>query len=358
MPKDFADWYDKRWLKGTTHSVDQERDWNVDSRFSVGFLGAWFAHILVCTSMQTEQPSSAHIVKTRREFFKRLPYQSTRSTAMFIWNKPLKSTLDVVAVCHEEDRWLIRFQLYTFCFSKWNWVSLTTMMKCSTFSFRERKGKRVSITSELTTTKKAVDSFILTGIHRSDLSSRSCPFSNVFRRLVLPRRERHLFEKSSSETAESYSFLCWTLSCVIEITFSIYLFILSFDFESNEDITRLDMSIAVNRKDVTCSICGQLYTNPALIPSCGHSFDRECIARLVHCPIESCGAPVFPMALVPNPRLKGLVEGYQQSSICTYEIFLLDSSKSMWYSDSFLGLFGQSRFDMAIQFLHTAFAHR
>ena len=153
---------------------------------------------------------------------------------------------------------------------------------------------------------------------------------------------------------------------VIEINFALYLFNVPSYFASNENeetseqdaITPLSMAIPVTRNDVTCSICGQLYTNPALIPSCGHSFDLQCIVRLVHCPVESCRTPVIPVTLIPNQRLKGLVEGYQQSNTCTHEIFLLDSSKSMWYSDSFLGLFGQSRFDMAIQFLQTTFAQR
>lgn len=118
------------------------------------------------------------------------------------------------------------------------------------------------------------------------------------------------------------------------------------------------MTTLANNKDLKCSICGKIYTNPVLLSPCSHSFDRECILRYTHCPVEQCNAPVFINALLPNSVLRDLLDHNNQLSNYTYELFLLDTSTSMWYSDFFFGLIGTSRFQMALKFLTDVFEQR
>ena len=118
------------------------------------------------------------------------------------------------------------------------------------------------------------------------------------------------------------------------------------------------MATLASNRDLTCCICEKIYTNPILLSPCGHSFDRECILRYTHCPIGHCNAPVFVNALLPNTALRNLLDHHNQLSNCTYELFLLDTSTSMWYSDFFFGLIGTSRFQMALKFLTEVFEQR
>lgn len=110
--------------------------------------------------------------------------------------------------------------------------------------------------------------------------------------------------------------------------------------------------------NLTCCLCGQLYTDPVILSPCSHTFDRHCILRCSACPIGHCNAPVFEHCLVPNVILRDLADQNNQLANSTYEIFLLDTSTSMWYSDFFFGLIGTSRFQMAIKFLRETFQQR
>ncbi|CAF0805795.1 unnamed protein product [Rotaria sordida] len=110
--------------------------------------------------------------------------------------------------------------------------------------------------------------------------------------------------------------------------------------------------------DLKCYICGEIYTNPVVISQCGHSFDRQCIIRYNYCPIRDCNIPLSEYSLLENDNIKELIHDYKQSIGNIYEIFLLDTSTSMWYSDSFTGLFGTGRFYLAIQFLNEIFQRR
>ncbi|CAF3349712.1 unnamed protein product [Rotaria socialis] len=110
------------------------------------------------------------------------------------------------------------------------------------------------------------------------------------------------------------------------------------------------MATKTNRNNLKCYICGKMFTNATVLTPCGHSFDRQCILQYKYCPIDLCNTPVFEYYLSEN--------NYNQSTENIYEIFLLDTSTSMWYSDSFTGLFGTSRFQIAIKFLEHVFQHR
>jgi hypothetical protein len=118
------------------------------------------------------------------------------------------------------------------------------------------------------------------------------------------------------------------------------------------------MATAAHNNDLTCCICGHTYTNPVLLSPCSHSFDRHCILRHTTCPVGNCNAPVFSNALLPNNILRNLLDRNNQLKNCTYELFLLDTSTSMWFSDFFFGLIGTSRFQMAIRFLTAIFEQR
>ncbi|UJR38049.1 hypothetical protein I4U23_030731 [Adineta vaga] len=118
------------------------------------------------------------------------------------------------------------------------------------------------------------------------------------------------------------------------------------------------MTKIINNSDLICSLCGNIYTNPILLSPCGHSFDRECILQYSTCPIVPCNAPVFENSLLSNIKLKNLIDHQIQTTKYTYEIFLLDTSSSMWYSDWYISLFGVSRFQTAIQFLKDVFLKR
>ncbi|CAF3946143.1 unnamed protein product [Rotaria sp. Silwood1] len=118
------------------------------------------------------------------------------------------------------------------------------------------------------------------------------------------------------------------------------------------------MATKANINDLKCYICGEIYTNPILVCSCGHSFDHHCILRYNRCPIVYCNTPISQNCLLENKQIKQLVDVYNQSMKNTFDIFLLDRSKSMWYSDSLTGLFGISRFQLAIQCLKETFQQR
>ncbi len=118
------------------------------------------------------------------------------------------------------------------------------------------------------------------------------------------------------------------------------------------------MATKTNTNDLTCCICGKTYTNPILLSPCGHSFDRECILRYTSCPVGYCNAPVFGNSLLPNTIVRNLIDRNNQADNCMYEMFLLDTSTSMWYSDYFISLIGTSRFQTAINFLTKIFEQR
>ena len=118
------------------------------------------------------------------------------------------------------------------------------------------------------------------------------------------------------------------------------------------------MTTKTNINDLTCCLCRQIYTDPIILTPCGHPFDRQCILRYTDCPVGFCNAPIFENSLLPNYIVKNLVDNHHQSAKSVYEIFLLDTSTSMWFSDFFIGLLGTSRFQMAIKFLTDIFEQR
>ncbi|CAF0721068.1 unnamed protein product [Adineta steineri] len=118
------------------------------------------------------------------------------------------------------------------------------------------------------------------------------------------------------------------------------------------------MTLQTNKNDLICYLCGNIYTNPIFLSPCGHSFDRECILQHQTCPIERCNAYVYETSLIPNHTIKSLVDRHYQLTQCIYEIFLLDTSTSMWYSDFYIKYIGKSRFQAAIEFLTKIFEQR
>ena len=115
------------------------------------------------------------------------------------------------------------------------------------------------------------------------------------------------------------------------------------------------MATRSHENNLLCSICGEIFTNPVILSPCGHTFDHHCIANHAYCPLPTCRVVVSPRSFSVNYQMRELIE---RASGPVYEIFLLDTSTSMWYSDSFLGLFGRGRFDLAIDFLRVIFRER
>ncbi|CAF1980671.1 unnamed protein product [Rotaria magnacalcarata] len=114
--------------------------------------------------------------------------------------------------------------------------------------------------------------------------------------------------------------------------------------------------MAANADRFTCQVCKQLYTNPVVHRTCGFSFDLECIGK--QCPRKECGQIISQESLTVNYALLKIVDEYRLSlgPALTYYLILLDTSSSMWYSDSFLPFaLGESRFTHATQFLNDFF---
>ncbi|CAF4843595.1 unnamed protein product [Rotaria sp. Silwood1] len=114
--------------------------------------------------------------------------------------------------------------------------------------------------------------------------------------------------------------------------------------------------MATNNDDFRCKVCKQIYTNPVVHRLCGISFDRRCIGRI--CPAEECRRIINENDLIDNYTLLKIADEYRFTLEIppTYYLFLLDTSTSMWYSDSWLPFaIGESRFTHAIQFLNDFF---
>jgi hypothetical protein len=123
-----------------------------------------------------------------------------------------------------------------------------------------------------------------------------------------------------------------------------------------------------------CNLCAKLFSDPYLI-GCGHSFDKQCIDEYIRhnqqkeqplkCPI--CHVVFDSDILIQNFQLANLLHALQEAKKATipvqppsandangnvipsptYEIYLLDTSKSMRWSDQLVKFLGSSRFDIA-----------
>jgi hypothetical protein len=131
-----------------------------------------------------------------------------------------------------------------------------------------------------------------------------------------------------------------------------------------------------------CNLCAKLFSDPYLI-GCGHSFDKQCIEeyirhsqeeeQLLKCPI--CHLAFDSNKLIKNFQLADLLQALQEATKATipvhppstndannnltpsptYEIYLLDISKSMRWSDRLIKVFGESRFEIARRILTQMF---
>ncbi|CAF1425702.1 unnamed protein product, partial [Didymodactylos carnosus] len=111
-----------------------------------------------------------------------------------------------------------------------------------------------------------------------------------------------------------------------------------------------------------CSICRSQFFDPIVLP-CGHSFDRRCIRECVQhsnaqaqIPVESrtIGCPLCRKHFRSNVKFidewnsRQVVQSMENMAIPVYEIFVIDTSSSMWFSDEF---FGTARLTVAKDFL-------
>jgi len=105
----------------------------------------------------------------------------------------------------------------------------------------------------------------------------------------------------------------------------------------------------LNLRSKECCLCLLPYSDPFVLP-CGHSFDMHCIKEMniTSCPLDN--SPFDVTKLVENITLKGMMED-KIIPTDVYELFCIDISSSMWYSDNLIGLFGTSRLDIAKEFV-------
>ena len=116
------------------------------------------------------------------------------------------------------------------------------------------------------------------------------------------------------------------------------------------------MIMTTDKDKFTCAVCNQLYKNPVVHRPCGISFDRDCIGKI--CPAQGCHQAVNEHDLIPNYTLLNIVDEHRITVEVpsTYYLILLDTSTSMWYSDTWLPFAtGESRFTYAIQILNEFF---
>ncbi len=92
-----------------------------------------------------------------------------------------------------------------------------------------------------------------------------------------------------------------------------------------------------------CAICLNPYSDPFSLP-CGHSFDKKCLKELKSCP--TCTKPFNDKDGSKNYALADVVNT-PIPEVNVMEIFLIDMSTSMKYSDGFLPIFGESRIEKA-----------
>ncbi|CAF1309096.1 unnamed protein product [Didymodactylos carnosus] len=129
--------------------------------------------------------------------------------------------------------------------------------------------------------------------------------------------------------------------------------------------------------DLQCTLCHRILTDPYFI-ACGHSFDRQCIEDYRRLPREeqsfkcpTCKTVVNPHLLTKNYQLANVLQTLERTTltpattndaIIIHEMYLLDISHSMWWSDwtsfPFFGLIGPSRFNIARRVLRELFEKR
>lgn len=115
------------------------------------------------------------------------------------------------------------------------------------------------------------------------------------------------------------------------------------------------MSITVintENDDVNCPISLEPFENPVVLVNCGHTFSEGTIQRATTCP--KCRVPISSPP-VPNYALRDIMatKGEVLPTSEVYELFCVDVSSSMWFSDYFgpLSWFkGDSRMKIAQDF--------
>jgi len=83
--------------------------------------------------------------------------------------------------------------------------------------------------------------------------------------------------------------------------------------------------------EASCSVSLDTFENPYLLVPCGHSFSYEHVKGLRVCPLDR--TPIEKMC--PNIQLKQITEVSGVPVQGVMELFCVDVSSSMWYSDHF-----------------------
>lgn len=114
--------------------------------------------------------------------------------------------------------------------------------------------------------------------------------------------------------------------------------------------------VPIDSDEASCPVQLEPYHNPVVLVDCGHSFSERTVQTLraskgVRC-CPTCRIPITHQPL-PNYALRAIMETKGSPSTTVYELFCIDVSTSMWYSD-YVGplalIAGQSRIKMATEF--------
>lgn len=112
--------------------------------------------------------------------------------------------------------------------------------------------------------------------------------------------------------------------------------------------------VPVDSDEASCPVQLEPYHNPVVLVDCGHSFSDHAVKNLLavsnRCP--TCRTPITHEPR-PNYALRAIMETKGSPATTVYELFCIDVSTSMWYSD-YMGplavIAGQSRIKIATEF--------
>lgn len=110
-------------------------------------------------------------------------------------------------------------------------------------------------------------------------------------------------------------------------------------------------------EELSCGVSLEPFVNPFALVPCGHSFSYEIASKVKECPM--CRRPIT--SLIPNHTLRQVCETKGTPITDVYELFCVDISSSMYYSDlpgPLCLIAGASRLEVAKDFIREIVKHR
>lgn len=110
--------------------------------------------------------------------------------------------------------------------------------------------------------------------------------------------------------------------------------------------------VRADSDEASCPVQLEPYHNPVVLVDCGHSFSDHTIKSLANPVCPTCRTPITHSPR-PNYALRAIMETKGSPATTVYELFCIDVSTSMWYSDyagPLAAIAGQSRIKIATEF--------